>query len=218
MVQPAGNDGFISAESDGESETASYFRAPFTQLPPQSSAGEEVDGDCPPPVRVLTPPSIPAQRRSVNFPNVLINPMEPPQPYTHADSRTPTTLPSRSNSSNVLIQPMEPPLPSVQDENRTPDLLANGQSMGLGRTHRRSNVSVQSWGQPATIRPTPLSASRASSSDRSLTRGEGREIRAGLSNLTEMVLNVSAQFEKMKKRRNCKTTEEGQTVRAGRDC
>ncbi len=60
MVQPADNDGFVSAESDGESEIASYFRAPFTQLPPQSEA-EEADRDCPPSVRV---PTLPAVQRS----------------------------------------------------------------------------------------------------------------------------------------------------------
>ncbi len=48
MVQPVDNEAFISAESDGESEAASYFRAPFTQLLDQSSDGEEADGDCPP--------------------------------------------------------------------------------------------------------------------------------------------------------------------------
>ncbi len=116
--------------------------------------------------------------------------MEPPQPYVIVEQEQPVEL---------LIQPMEPPQPSIQDENRTPDSLPNVQSMGSRRGHRRSNMSIRSGGQPATTKSTPPSTARAGCSDRSVTRGGGRGIRAGLSNLTEMVLNVSAQHEKMKK-------------------
>ena len=113
MVQPADNDSFTSAESDGESETASYF----TQVPAQRSGSEEPEAECPPWVRVMTPPSSPVQRRSVNFSSVLIDPVEPPQPYVQSGGRTPTSLSSRSNSSNVLIHPMEPP--SLMSKTRT---------------------------------------------------------------------------------------------------
>ncbi len=205
MVQPADNHGSISAESDSESETASYFRAPFTQVPAQCSGDKEAEAECPPPVRVMTPPSSPVQRRSVNFSSVLIDPIQPPQSLVQSGGRTPTSLSSMSNSSNVLIHPMDPPQPYVHDENQTPDSAACGQSVSVMRSHRRANTSIRSGGQPRSARFTPPSSTRANSSDRSITRGEGREIRAGLSNLTEMVLNVSAQLENMKK---------GETARA----
>ncbi len=205
MMQPAENDGFISAESDGENETASYFRAPFTQVPAQSSGDEEAEAECPPPVRVMTPPSSPVQKRSVNFSSVLIDPIDPPQSHAQSGGPTSASLSSRSNSSNVLIHPMDTPQPYVQDENQTPVSAAYGQSVTVMRSHRRLNTSIRNGGQPTSARSTPPSATRANSSDGSITRGEGREIRAGLSNLTEMVLNVSAQLENMKK---------GETARA----
>ncbi len=65
IVQSVENEDYVSAGSDGESETVSYFPPPFPQLPTQSSDGEDVEGECPPSVRVKTPPSSPVQRRSV---------------------------------------------------------------------------------------------------------------------------------------------------------
>ena len=179
MLEEIRDNPFMSGGSDEEDERRLVdFFAPYTQVPlPATSSESEGEESAQLQRRNLVPPSSPNPSRCVSFVRAATSPTPPP-------------------STEVLR------LRFGGDENQVPEQESAQHAYRMQGSKfpasRMRGCATRGRSLPTLTRQDAATNSRSASQESPVTREEGREIRTGLQNLSELIMNVSQRLDKMK--------------------
>ena len=179
ILDGARDDPFMSVGSDEEDERRLVdFFAPYTQVPlPATSIESENDEPTRSQRRDPAPPCSPNPSRCVSF----------------ACAATSVTPPPSADVSRLRTS---------RDENQAPEQESAHLAFRMQRpklpASKMRGVAPRGRSLPMPDRRDVATSSRSASQERSMSKEEGYEIRVGLQNLSDMIMNVSHRLEKMK--------------------